>query len=561
MLQVFPLAIHSMIFLEFMITLALTTLLVSIRGGISYKLPSLNIRFSFIYIFSLCAFIISFFDILFLEKLFVSLIYLFFIFFISAMGKGKLLTRIMMVIATIGSFIASFYAFYIPSFGSDTWRDATMAQQLIVYGRVSNLTVIHDAYPLPLVPFLYTSLSLVSGVDSLWASVLVGLEYLLLLSLAVFLLSRNVVGVADLLHLSVLLLLSIPVVLTWSTGFIPQSYSLLLGVVLVLLYLKQRDFMFLPFMVISIAVVLAHGGVATFLLFILLMLLHRRSESRNRYFLLFYSTIYILYILYSTVIYPLVHSSISIIDAVKAFITGEVITKRFVPARVENNISALFFFVPIAVMVATSLPLLITGGLEMRYRRAIMFTLGFLAIAFVISQSFPAFDAVRYLGYTSVVMLSIFMPVGLYMVLARNFYYGLFLLVMAFASPVVGGLLAPANPGPPFVPNYFVLSYSDAVCAGEVSDLARGRVAFDFMTGLYVLWNSAVEGRHLATPVGMYHRFSVDGVEVFRVGAYGVSLRESYAKGAVAVVRSRVVESGIAVRYDFEDKYLVRTLL
>jgi hypothetical protein len=81
------------------------------------------------------------------------------------------------------------------------------------------------------------------------------------------------------------------------------------------------------------------------------------------------------------------------------------------------------------------------------------------------------------------------------------------------------------------------------------------------MTGLYVLWNSAVEGRHLATPVGMYHRFSVDGVEVFRVGAYGVSLRESYAKGAVAVVRSRVMDSGIAVWYDFEDKYLVRTLL
>ena len=57
-------------------------------------------------------------------------------------------------------------------------------------GDVTETTVRHSAYPFPIVPLEYALASLMSGLDPVWTSVVMGLLYLLHSPLMVFLLSR-----------------------------------------------------------------------------------------------------------------------------------------------------------------------------------------------------------------------------------------------------------------------------------------------------------------------------------------------------------------------------------
>jgi len=86
-------------------------------------------------------------------------------------------------VAVIAVLIAFLYGVYTPSFGNDTWRDAIQATQIIARGGLKDLSVIHQAYPIPVVSLLYAICSLVTGLDTLWPSSVLGLLYLLLLAL------------------------------------------------------------------------------------------------------------------------------------------------------------------------------------------------------------------------------------------------------------------------------------------------------------------------------------------------------------------------------------------
>jgi hypothetical protein len=73
-------------------------------------------------------------------------------------------------VATLAALIASLYGVYTPSFGNDTWRDAIQATQVIARGGLKDLTIAHPAYLILLVPLLYTTYGIVTGLDTLWSS-------------------------------------------------------------------------------------------------------------------------------------------------------------------------------------------------------------------------------------------------------------------------------------------------------------------------------------------------------------------------------------------------------
>jgi peptidoglycan/LPS O-acetylase OafA/YrhL len=72
----------------------------------------------------------------------------------------------------------------------------------------------------------FGNVSLMSGLDPVWASVVTGLLYLLQLPLVVFLLSRRFGGFDDFRGAFVLLMVLLAVI--WSAWYIPQVYSLTL---------------------------------------------------------------------------------------------------------------------------------------------------------------------------------------------------------------------------------------------------------------------------------------------------------------------------------------------
>ena len=122
-------------------------------------------------------------------------------------------------VAVLAVLIASLYGVYTPSFGNDTWRDAIQATQVIARGGLKDLTVIHPAYPIPVVPLLYAVHSMVAGLDTLWSSSALGLLYLLLLALWIYTLARR--SGARYPHVAVILALTTPLVVVWSVWFIP----------------------------------------------------------------------------------------------------------------------------------------------------------------------------------------------------------------------------------------------------------------------------------------------------------------------------------------------------
>ena len=154
------------------------------------------------------------------------------------------------------------YGIYTPSFGIDTWRDSTQALQIIERGGIRDLTIEQLGYPLPVVSVLYAMHSIITGADTLWTSSIIDLLYLKPVSVMVYMISRRYnVGYF---HISAVLLFSTPLVVVWSVWFIPQVYSLLATLPVLLLNLHPA-----VLVVLIPALVLEHGGLASWTLLIL----------------------------------------------------------------------------------------------------------------------------------------------------------------------------------------------------------------------------------------------------------------------------------------------------
>ena len=112
---------------------------------------------------------------------------------ITALADERPAKKVAVAAAIVGASLIQL----VPSFGNDTWRDIIWAAQALHAGHVTETAIRHSAYPFPVVPLEYTLVSLMSGLDPVWASVVMGLLYLLQLPLVVFLLSRRFGGFDD----------------------------------------------------------------------------------------------------------------------------------------------------------------------------------------------------------------------------------------------------------------------------------------------------------------------------------------------------------------------------
>jgi uncharacterized membrane protein len=81
-------------------------------------------------------------------------------------------------IATLVIIIAVLYSIYILSFGNDTWHDVIQAMQIVEKRGLRDSTVFHTAYSFPLIPLLYAVHSIVTNVDTIWSSNVMGILYI-----------------------------------------------------------------------------------------------------------------------------------------------------------------------------------------------------------------------------------------------------------------------------------------------------------------------------------------------------------------------------------------------
>ena len=109
---------------------------------------------------------------------------------VTAFAREKPMKKVMVATAIVEVSLIQLYTLYAPSFGNDTWRDIIWAAQALQAGHITETTLRNSAYPFPVVPLEYALVSLMSELDPAWASVVMGLLYLLQSPLMVFLLSR-----------------------------------------------------------------------------------------------------------------------------------------------------------------------------------------------------------------------------------------------------------------------------------------------------------------------------------------------------------------------------------
>jgi hypothetical protein len=93
---------------------------------------------------------------------------------ITVLAEEKPAKKAAVATAIVGASSIPLYTLYVPSYGSDTWRDILWVAQALQKGHVTETAVRHSAYPFPVVPLEYALVSLNSGLDPAWVSVVTG---------------------------------------------------------------------------------------------------------------------------------------------------------------------------------------------------------------------------------------------------------------------------------------------------------------------------------------------------------------------------------------------------
>lgn len=467
--------------------------------------------------------------------------------------------------------IGVLYSVYTPSFGNDTWRDVAQATQIVERGGLRDLTIVHSAYPLPVVSLLYVIHSMVSGLNTLWSSSVVGLLYLLLTTLWVYILAKRLSKVY--LHIAVLLALVNPSVVFWSVCFIPQTYSLLAALPLLFLNLHP-----VVIMALTVALVLGHGGLALWALIILALLVIAKKVLKIRVptlssvevKLVIAIVLFTAYTAYTTLSMVLRRYVSNVIEAIITFLSGERITEATAP--IQHPITAVLGIIPVNILITLGLVVLVKT--KDTIMRLLTFTsLAALGIAYIGAVTFPALDPPRYLGLGSISMLIILSPRGIRALTRRGrigVYYALSLVLLAITSFGFAGTLMPGNP---YTANpYASWSISGLITYGEAQELKNiasllccNNYLVDWRTGVYMvheyLWvqpqyrgfynvktdsSFTIAGTYglLVTPEYLTH---FNGIFIFRRGA--ISMPEAFAPQIVDCIKESMTNGTIAVYY------------
>jgi hypothetical protein len=392
--------------------------------------------------------------------------------------------------------IAVLYSIYMPSFGNDTWRDAIQAMQIVERGGLRDLTVFHTAHPFPLVPLLYAAHSIVTNMDTIWSSNVMGILYILLLTLWIHMLSKKLnTGYC---RIASLLVLTTPLVVVWSVWFIPQAYALLM--VLPLLFLKLH---IIIVMILTLALVFGHGGVALWtlgiftVLFIFMKMIKAKTSAHTflqqlNIKLVLFLIIFSVYATYTVILMVLKGAVTNIFEAVMAFLRGERILIAASPIQAQAPITSILGIMPIAILITLGLVRTLEDN-DILLRLLAFISLAGLAVAYVGAVAFPALDLPRYLGLGSTTLLAILSPQAFESLTRRGKIgvgYAYALLLLVILSFGFAGTLMPENP-------YTANPYSSWSTSGLIT------------------YNEAQELRNLA-PLFCCNNFLID----WRAGAY-----------------------------------------
>jgi len=376
----------------------------------------------------------------------------------TPLARERPMKKAAVATAIVWASLVQLYTLYVPSFGNDTWRDIIWAVQALQAGHVTETTVRHSAYPFPMIPLEYALLSLMSELDPVWASVVMGLLYLVQLPLLVFLLSRRF-GLFDDFRGAFVLLL-VPLVVIWSAWYIPQVYSLSA-------FLTAFLAGSLPLQVPLLAAgVFGHGGVATWMVLTTAALWISRRGRETAAMLLNLIIIFAAYVIYTSLFYALSGAYRSVVEAVLTFLRGEKVLAATAPVSVPHTSS--LGNLALSVLAVSGLLVFLHGRGSARNLAFLSGT--FLIIAYIGASAFPVADLPRYLGLPSAVMLAVFAPYAFELLRMRRYgaLYSLLLVAVAVFSFAYSGVFAPKNP---YTNNPYGLSLSGLISYGDAQQI------------------------------------------------------------------------------------------
>jgi hypothetical protein len=377
---------------------------------------------------------------------------------------------ILMLLAFFLSFFVLIYMVFPPSLGNDTWRDIIYASEMTNRGYIPQT---YDAYPIPIPSILYTFIASVLGINLAWASMLVGLAYLSLVTILPFLIYSRVFGIDEGALFSSIFTLTNCMIVLWIPWFIPQAYSISLALCIFLLGLKlaehrrseRADMMLI--ILLSVPTAMGHGGVALcFIIFLsigwLISAFTRDIMSQRvfRKILVIFGVVTFAYLGLTTVLDVIVNSTRSIFDAISGLIIGRahtVYTLIVQPSWYSYLISyAALYAIPILAFVAWLEHDRYTKSLKNKVIVETMFigSAVFLLLAFVgnVFATYLVLD--RYLGVISYIMLPIIAGLGASMLLKRG-RGGKFLVLSILVLLPIGFTF-----GGSFTPDYNPLGHS-----------------------------------------------------------------------------------------------------
>ena len=503
----------QLLFAEISLSLALVALL--LPSSNSAKPFSIRLPVS-LWIFPVAVYIVAETELLHLRHTGLGyVIALAFTLLITVLAEEKPVKKVAVATAIVGTSLIPLYTLYAPSFGNDTGRDIIWTTQALQAGHVTETAIRSSAYPFPMVPLEYALMSLMSGLDPVWASVVMGLLYLLQLPLVVFLLSRRFGGFDD--FRGAFVLLMAPLAVIWSAWYIPQVYSLTLFLTA---FLAGSALLQLPLLV---AGVFGHGGVATWMVLTTtaIWIFERRKVAIMLRTLII---IFAAYAIYTSVLHALSGGYSNIVKAVLAFLSGERILALVAPVSAS----------PISSLGLLSLSVLAVSGLFVfLYGTKVVRILSFLSIVFSIigyigPVAFPAAALDRYLGLPSAVILAVMLPYGFELFRERKYgiIYSHILIIIAIVAFSFNGTFAPYNDYVLHGPFSIVhpLSTEESIEFTTVIDyISSGNYIVDNMLGHYVSYKYVlVENKFF----GYYYK--QENIMLYFAGSYGLVVSERH---------------------------------
>jgi len=449
--------------------------------------------------------------------------------FITLPFSNSSTSATLIAVLSLAEIISVLYSAYTPSFGNDAWRDTAQATQIIERGGLRDLTILHSAYPFPVVSLLYAIHSTMTGLSTLWSSSVIGLLYLLLLALWIHILASRVNTEHS--HIATVLALTTPLIVIWSVAFIPQAYSLLMALPLIFLNLNPAIII-----ILSIALALGHGGMALWALLILtlLTLSKRIFGSRSRVINMIEVKLVITLLPFIPVaIFTPLSMGLSgglsaIINTLLIFPRGENVAATSASVSLQPSAILVLGIIPVTVLATLGLVALLESE-DVAMRILALISLAGLVVGYAGAVVFPVAELERYAGLPSAVILAIVSPQAMQVLTRRGCggtIYALSLILLSIASFGFAGTLMPENP---YTANLHtpwsitgLVNYSESAQLDSMSSfLGPGLYLTDWRTGTYLFY------RYLWIEP-LYRGFKYDGIEFLYGGSYRFYVTSAY---------------------------------